>query len=64
LPAASARALPLRAPNARRNDNPFVRELFEDEERIYLDLMLRCERLATQPAQPDLLDLPVLRMPP
>jgi hypothetical protein len=50
--------------DAKRNDNPFVRGLFEDEERIYRDLTERCERLAREPAQPDLLELPVLRMPP
>jgi hypothetical protein len=54
----------LASADAKRNDNPEVRATFEAEERTYRDLTARCERLANRPAQPELLDLPVLRMPP
>jgi hypothetical protein len=54
----------LASADAKRNDNPEIRERFEAEERTYRDLTARCERLARQPAQPELLDLPVLRQPP
>jgi hypothetical protein len=53
----------LASADAKRNDNPEIRARFEDEERTYRDLTERCERLARQPAQLDLLDLPVLRQP-
>jgi hypothetical protein len=41
-----------------------LRATFEAEEQTYRDLTARCERLAREPAQLELLDLPVLRMPP
>jgi hypothetical protein len=54
----------LASDDAKRNDNPFVRGQFEDEERIYRDLTQRWERLAKEPKPLDLLELPVLGTPP
>jgi hypothetical protein len=54
----------LASSDAKRNDDPEIRARFEAEERTYRGLTARCERLAREPTQLELLDLPVLRQPP
>jgi hypothetical protein len=63
LLAGGARALAYKAEeDAKRHDNPFLREIFEDEERAYRELAAKCEQLSREPAAAVPLALPVYRM--
>jgi hypothetical protein len=48
--------------DAKRNDNPSIRESFLQTERAYRELAAKYEPLAREP-EPVALELPVLRMP-
>jgi hypothetical protein len=47
--------------DASRQDNPAVRAIFECEERTCRELAAKCDRLATEPAAPGVLELPVIQ---
>jgi hypothetical protein len=54
----------LASADAKRNDNPSIREIFEQSERRYRELAAKCEQLAREPPARNLevpLELPVYR---